>query len=62
MKAGLCCEATDMQKYKENLIELFNNKELYNQLSFNARKYYEKSFNVENNYICIKNIMDNKNA
>lgn len=62
MKAGLCCEATNMKQYKENLIEFLNNKELYKELSLNARRYYEKSFNVENNYNNIKNIMENINA
>jgi len=62
IKAGLCCEATNMKKYKENLIELLNNKELYKELSINARTYYEKSCNVENNYNYIKNIMENTNA
>lgn len=62
MKAGLCCEATNMKQYKENLIEFLNNKELYKELSLNARTYYEKSFNVENNYNNIKNIIGNTNA
>lgn len=58
MKAGLCCEATDMKKYKDNLILLFENKQLYLELSTNGRKYYETEFNVNNNYLRIKNLME----
>ncbi len=62
MKAGLCCESTDMQKYKENLLELFINKNLYIELSLNGRNYYENFFNVENNYKILKNIIGGNNA
>lgn len=61
IKAGLVCEATDKIKYKDNLIRLFNDKKLYNELSKNGHDYYEKSFNVENNYKTIKKILENKN-
>lgn len=58
MKAGLCCDATDLKKYKANLILLFKNKQLYFELSTNGRKYYETEFNVNNNYLKIKNLME----
>jgi len=61
IKAGLVCNAADTVKYKDNLLKLFSNKELYSELSMNGRKYYEEHFNVENNYKIIKNIMEKKN-
>lgn len=62
MKAGLCCLSTDIQKYKENLMALFSNKDLYTELSSNGRNYYENFFNVENNYKILKNIIGGNNA
>ncbi|RXK12362.1 glycosyltransferase WbuB [Malaciobacter mytili LMG 24559] len=61
IKAGICCLATDMQQYKENLIKLYSDKQLYLELSKNAKEYYDKFFNVENNYLLIKKIMGDKN-
>jgi glycosyltransferase involved in cell wall biosynthesis len=60
IKAGLVCEATDTTKYKDNLLRLFNDKKLYKKLSKNGRQYYEKMFNVENNYKIIKAILGDK--
>ena len=61
IKAGLCCKINDTIKHKENLIKIFRDKELYSKLSNNGRKYYEESFNVENNYLIIKQILEKKN-
>lgn len=61
MRAGLASESTDKIKYKENLLKLQEDKKLYDEFSINGRAYYEKFFNVKNNYETIKNIMDYKN-
>jgi glycosyltransferase involved in cell wall biosynthesis len=60
IKAGLACDAYDMIKYKDNLLRLLNDKDLYEKLSKNGRQYYEKSCNVENNYKIIHDILGSK--
>ncbi len=57
IQAGLCCEATNMNAYKSNLLKLFNNDELCRQMSFNGRQYFGDNFDVEDRYIDLINIV-----
>ena len=61
IKAGLASVATEIEDYKDNLLRLVNDKQLYNEMSINGRKYYEENLNVENNYRLIKDIIGDKN-
>lgn len=49
-KIGLCSDADDMVRYKENLLSLYNDKQLYARLVNNCQKTFEKEFNIRANY------------
>lgn len=49
-RIGLCCVASDMEAYKQNLLRLFNDKELYEDFKSNCYKVYEENFNISDNY------------
>ncbi len=57
VKVGLCCHADDMVSYKENLLKLYKDKDLYDQLSINCREIYDADFNIKNNYSRIMEIL-----
>lgn len=50
VKIGLCSDADDMVKYKENLLRLYKDKHLYAQLVGNCQDAFENEFNITNNY------------
>jgi glycosyltransferase involved in cell wall biosynthesis len=49
-KIGLCSDAEDMVRYKENLLSLYNDKHLYARLVNNCQETFEKEFNIRANY------------
>lgn len=49
-KVGLCCEADDMNMYKENLLSLYQDQDLYERLRNNCQKAFEEEFNITSNY------------
>ena len=49
-KIGLCCDAEDMEMYKENLLRLYRDQGLYERLRNNCKKAYENEFNISANY------------
>ena len=49
-RIGLCCAASDMASYKQNLLRLFHDKELYEDFKSNCSKAYKEHFNISNNY------------
>lgn len=57
IQAGLCCEATNMNLYKSNLLKLLNDHKLCGKLSFNGRQYFEHNFNVNDRYNDFMNIV-----
>lgn len=50
VNVGLCSYAEDMVSYKANLLRLYNDKHLYNQLVSNCQKTFEKEFNIKDNH------------
>ncbi len=58
IQAGFCCEATDMNLYKSNLLKLLNDDSLCRQLSLNGRQYFENNFNVKGRYLDFMNIVN----
>jgi len=49
LKVGLCCYAENMSEYKKNLLRLYKDKELYAQLSSNAKNTYAGNFDIQIN-------------
>jgi glycosyltransferase involved in cell wall biosynthesis len=49
-KIGLCSDADDMARYKENLLRLYNDKHLYAHLVNNCQETFENEFNIRDNY------------
>ncbi len=49
-KIGLCSDAEDMTRYKDNLLRLYNDKDLYSYLVSNCQETFENEFNIRENY------------
>lgn len=49
-KQGFVVEIGDTALIKKYIEEIYNNKDLYKELSFNARKRFEDNYSVENYY------------
>lgn len=49
-KQGFVVEIGDIPLIKKNIEDIFNNKDLYKELSYNARKRFDENYSVENYY------------
>lgn len=59
MYNGFIIQNDDIERYKYSVLKLYNDKELYEQLSKNAYESFLEKFNIENNIHCLEKIYVN---